>query len=127
MTMREHLNDFHKRAAEFHLNKAKSYGALGKSFGNMRKAAKVEDDDSEDVETTLAALAEEELSMGEFHVSCCKTLDAMGKAIGMDRDAIMPDFVSSVIPEVHAIPRFGQREITKGDVPQELEKLVSFD
>ena len=59
----------------------------------------------------------EHAAMAEHHLSCCKDLSASMKAAGMsDGDRLVPDFVSSVIPEhVHAVPRYGQRELGETD------------
>ena len=99
-------HEFHKSANAFHLKKAEHH------------------DNASD----------EHADMGEFCVECAKSLSQAQKAMGMDSDAIMPDFVSSIAPELpqnfRAIPRAGQREVfgkASDGVDAALVKVLGFD
>jgi hypothetical protein len=128
MTIKEHLTAFHEKSAAHHVAMAKTHRAIAKHFSKSEMA-----EGSEDLASSHEELAGHHADQAAYHVQCCKDLSASMKAAGMsDDDAIRPDGISAIIPDVpqsvRAVPRHGQRQIIeKTEVPEELEKLVSFD
>jgi hypothetical protein len=128
MTTREHLKGMHTKDAEHHVAAAKHHRTLAKLFGKM------DIESAEDVAAAHEGLAQSHIAMSEFHLECCKGLDATHKAMGMDGgDALVPDFISSIAPDIpqhiRAIPRVGQPELAldKSAVSEQFQKLVSVD
>jgi hypothetical protein len=136
MHIKDHMHELHARLAEHHAKVARHHSTMAKHHKELAANAEGDAADThEAIGDEHSAMAEHHASEGEFHLSCCKALAAAQKTMGMGNDpadALVPDFVSAIAPEipmnVRAIPRAGQREFEKADaVPQELEKIVSFD
>lgn len=125
MSMREHLKAMHEQMATHHVAMAKTHRQIAKHFG---KSEMVEG--SEDLANSHEELAGHHADQAAYHISCCKTLDKMSKAagMGMDRDELMPDGISVIIPEapvsIRAVPRHGSPELGKAQVAPGLELVL---
>lgn len=120
--------------AQAHLHKlltalAAHHATMGKAHEAMMGEHEENSADHKFHKAAVASHAE----AGEQCVSACKTLMGSNKAAGFDSDALepLPTGLSVVTPDApaftRAIPRFGQREISKADVPQEFRKLIVVD
>jgi hypothetical protein len=129
MTVKEHLATFHKEAAKFHAASARHHAALAKCFSNVSKSESIESES--DISAAHEGLSEQHLSLAEFHLNCCEDLMSKAMSMGTDRDdQIRPDGISSIIgdaPNIRPVPRYGQQQFARTEIPQELEKLVSLD
>ena len=125
-TMREHLKEMHTAHADFHARAAKAHSNIAKCFDKMADG----DENFSKLAEAHQSLADAHVDAGEFDVSCCKTLD-MGKAMGMDGgDGLVPDFISSITPEVpaniKAVPRYGSPEIDLAKIEPALQRIVGI-
>lgn len=140
MTHQEWSSHF-SREGEHHVRKAKHHRAIVKhaeQFLEMHKTAKSDmsglDELLESFIEEHSAIADEHVSYAEHCAKCAKSLaNGSGantkKAAGMADELIATD-ISGVTPDAPRgtlVPRFGQREIGKADVPKEFEKFVTVD
>jgi hypothetical protein len=123
-TVKQHLTQMHEAAAEHQSALAKGHRKLAKCF----KASGIES--AEDVALAHEGIAKTHDDAAVSHLEMCK---AIGVEDLTKADQLVPDRVSAVVPafptNVRAVPRIGQREISKAaeDVPVEFRSLVEVD
>ena len=128
MTVREHLKELHKNAAEHHSVKAAHHKSLATHYGKLAKMGKAEGVDTagvyDGISDSHAGLADHHATQAEFHTGAMEECE---KAVASDLNKLVPDRVSGIAPQVpfgsRAVPRTGQREIEKPNVPLEFRSL----
>jgi hypothetical protein len=131
MTVREHLKELHKNAAAHHSFKEKHHRSLATHYGKLAKMHKAEDVDTagiyEGVSSEHAGLADHHAAQAEFHSG---QMEECEKAVASELNKLIPDRISGVTPPAfgsRAVPRTGQREIEKPNVPLEFRSLVEVE
>ena len=149
----------HIGLAGHHVRMAKRHEKLAGNFDRLADCmskADMNDDDGDhesvcrDIAAEHRAASEEHVSQGEFHTALAKASDIdedisdmernqpytrTRKAVGMSRDdELIPDNVVGVIPDavapnIRAIPRYGQPDMSKVDetLPAHLQNLVKVE
>jgi hypothetical protein len=109
-TLREHLKDFHKTAAEHHTGLAEHFGKLADHIG------KAEVTDASHVKEALHGIAASHQAQAEYHAGAC---EECSKAVESELEKrgreLVPSAVSGVVPTnenfrrgITAVPRTGQ-------------------
>jgi hypothetical protein len=114
-----------------HQAQAAHHARMGRLHATaLEKCRSMEDGDGEEFHK---AMLDEHANMANDHLECCKALAAeeLHKASLMERDAIRPDGVSSVIgeaPSIRPVLRYGQREFgkTTDGITPELAKAIGI-
>jgi hypothetical protein len=138
---REHLAEFHAKAATHHGDAADHHDGLEKSAAKMSAAHKKlakESGLTDGPHTEIAAEWERRAGLhkgnasshreyADYHRSAALKCS---KAMEGDLNKLVPDEISGVTPDrpgIRAIPRAGQRELPSTPVSPEFEKLVAIE
>jgi hypothetical protein len=136
MTLREHLKELHKNAAQHHLFKEKHHRSLATHYGKLAKMHKAEGVDTAGVYDGIsdehASLADHHAAQEEFHTTAMQECE---KAISAELGKLVGDRISSVTPtapafgsSVRPVLRAGQRDFgAKPEVPLEFQHLVTVE
>jgi hypothetical protein len=118
MKVSDHLAEFHKASATHHGEMIDAHeAALQKAAGADHVAATA---------FHKSAISSHE-KMREYHEAGVQECE---KASVDSLNKLIPDRISNLVPDypgVRAVPRAGQRDISKTDVPLEFSHLVEID
>ena len=133
-TVRQHLANFHKAAAEHHAGIAEDHTKLGTYHEALAKClGKAVSDDAgakkhlEDIAATHHASAERNRNYAEFHTNAVE--ECMKGADVEDLSKLVPTNISAVVPSragVTMVPRYGQ-PVAKNVDPQFAELVATDD
>lgn len=137
MTVREHLKELHKNAAEHHLFKEKHHRSLATHYGKLAKMGKAEGVDTagvyDGISDSHAGLADHHAAQAEFHTAAMQECE---KAVTAELNKLVPDRISGLTPTapafgsgVRPVLRSGQRDFSaaKPEVPLEFQHLVTVE
>ncbi len=132
-TIRQHLQEVHKAAAEHHAALADHSSKLEECFSGMGKAAGEPDGAMyHKVASHFGAMAKVHADASDAHAGFASDCE---KAAEADLNKRVPDSISSVIPSdvpafgIRSVPRTGQPDLAKtiARVPEQFRHLVSMD
>ena len=119
-SMKAHLHELHSRALMHH-------GAMVEHFKKAAECAK-----DEGMSACMKACADEHQGMMDFHRDCAG--DLQRAMAGDDLEKLAPIAGISVVPTSDvprsaytAVPRTGQPQINKGDLPAFSEAILKID
>jgi hypothetical protein len=129
-TMKEHLSAHHATAAKFHAAAAAEHSGLAALHHGLAKLDGAAHDGAiGEHHKTMAAHHEKLSSLHKGYADHHATQsEACAKAADGDLNKLQPlNGISAVNPGVRAVPRAGQREPAKLNVPVEFQKMFSVE
>jgi hypothetical protein len=139
MSVRRHLSEFHKTAAEHHAKMAATHEAISKCFGGLTKATKSAGGDdmskaAADLATRHGDLAAHHTAHAAYHEDACEKCEKAVDGVDLEKSTrLAPSAISAVTPNappahLRAVPRVGQPNVTApATLEPGLSKLFAID